>query len=67
MNYLDKRRQTVTPAKAKSMEADARQRMALAVSIAKKRERADVQAEILKALAEVKTGAVNEVRPPTAP
>lgn len=59
MNYLDKRRSTVTPAAAKAMEAETRRQIALAVSLADKKARAEVQAEILAALAVVRAKAAD--------
>ncbi|ESZ07167.1 MULTISPECIES: hypothetical protein [unclassified Mesorhizobium] len=49
MNYLDKRRLKLPPATIKALQEDTRQKLALAVSIAKRK----TQAEVLEALAAV--------------
>lgn len=49
MNYLDKRRSKLSPAALKALQEDTRQKIALAVSIAKRQ----TQAEVLEALSAV--------------
>ncbi|ESY02755.1 hypothetical protein [Mesorhizobium sp. LNJC405B00] len=59
MNFLDQRRSKLSPTAIKAIREDLRQRTALAVSIAGKKARAEVQTEILEALAVVKAKAAN--------
>lgn len=53
VNFLDKRRSKLSPSEQRAAQEEVRRQIAVAVSVAKRKTEAEVQAEVLEALAQI--------------
>ncbi|RWN31767.1 hypothetical protein [Mesorhizobium sp.] len=53
MGFLDKRRSKLSPSEQRAAQEEVRRQIAVAVSVARRKTEAEVQAEVLEALAQI--------------